>query len=234
MTDDRLPFDDPDLKDILARRAFMQLNYLKQIFLDFQIKIDDSRTDAWLPYFQTIAGEEVFTVFEAEAKRYEKKYNRKDKSREPIGWPLSQYARDIDEARTGKERVIIRLVQWDRAWIFVDWVKSRILDAQEKGNSKFLRNIGEAISKEPGCKVGCTATGGKLILLLSKAVVVYWRTHYPGKEIREGLKCLHDQLYSKWYEKHKRESPEIALFNDRDYFFKFLKNHGVIRADTKK
>lgn len=235
MTDDRLPIDDPDLKDILARRAFMQLNYLKQSFLDFQIKIDDSRTDAWLPYFKKIAQEEVLTVFEVEANRYEKKYNRKDKSREPIGWPLSQYARDIAEARTtGKEKIIIRLIQWDRAWIFIDWVKSRILDAQENGNSNFLRNIGEAISKKPGCKVGSKAMGGKLIILLSKAVIIYCRTHYPEKEIREALKSLYDQLYNNWHKMHKEVSPDFWLLYDRDYFFKYLKRHGVIGVDTKK
>jgi hypothetical protein len=234
MTDDLLPIDDPDLQYILSRRIFIRLESFKVLIPDFKIKIDDSsNTDVWLPYFQKITQDEVLTKFEAEVNRYEKKFNRKDKSKEPKGWPHSQYARDIDEARAGKEKKMIRLIQWDRAWLLMNWVIRRILDAQESGNLNFLRNIGEAISKEPGCIVYSKSIGGKLIIRLSGVVIAYYKTQYPRVEIREALKSLHNQLRNNWLKKHANDSPEMPLLYDRDYFFKFLKRHGVIGTDTK-
>lgn len=43
-------------------------------------------------------------------------------------------------------------MSFDRAWLFRDWVKDRILRAQEEGDRSFLKSLGEAIAKEPKIK----------------------------------------------------------------------------------
>ena len=72
-------------------------------------------------------------------KRYKKKY------------PKSNFLRDLFDIDT-KDKALFRIVSFDKAWLFTDFVKNRTLRAQEEGDRIFLRSLGEAIAKESRIK----------------------------------------------------------------------------------
>jgi hypothetical protein len=71
-----------------------------------------------------------------------KRYKRKNRN---------DYFDDINKARSeNNKRSLCKLLEWDKAWLKMNWVVEKIIQAQEKDKFDFLKSVGAAIAKQPG------------------------------------------------------------------------------------
>ena len=215
-----LPFDS-DLQQIAADRAFQKLIDFRKSLEAFDcgksspIPWDDP--DFWEPYFVHIYKREIFVKLHSEAIRYKKKY------------PKSDYEKDIEDAKKGSVVCLSRIIKWDRAWLFRDWVKQQIKIAQERWNTndrKLLREVGQAVGKKPGYKKQVDdkeREGREAVLALVEAALIYHRIGLPGDRT--------NPLFKKFYEVLVKQEffPTSIYEHGFEYFIKFLRRHDLIK-----
>jgi hypothetical protein len=206
-----------DIFKIIEYRCLYILQKVQEALIETGVDIASSENrDHWVPYLKTLIDLEWAVFLRNELPQYIKKFHKSD------------YLKHIEDAKT-KNSSLFRIIGWDKAWLFADWVKWKVLDAQEKGDLKFLKAMGEAISKKPKARTMIKSKDKKateLVLHLFKAWCVYYKT-YPERtkynSIDEAILGMYEALSSPngltWF-------PEE--FTDFDYFRKYLKRHKVI------
>ena len=134
--------NDPDLNWIISRRS--SVRFLGAFFpeangslkvLEGKDRVEKEKIEEKL---KPILNKEIEYFIKSEWVRYQKKNNR-------------DYLNDIKKARDeGNNSALINLLEWDQAWLKIDWVIDKILQAQDRIDFPFLKIVGEAIAKQPG------------------------------------------------------------------------------------
>lgn len=75
----------------------------------------------------------------------------------------------VEAAKGGKNTELFRLIEWDKNYLFEDWVKERILQAQYRGDLAFFDCLALAINKLTGYR-----KKGRQHLVLRQIIRSYW------------------------------------------------------------
>lgn len=209
-----IPYD-PDLHQILEYRIAYRLKHLydemKKTLPEVakahgknpkNIKFHKENLETFLGVCWEEIIDKELAAFSRELDRYEKKHK-------------TGYFDNIEAARNGNNRLLYRLLKWDKSWIAIDWVKKRIIEAQVKYDDDFLRNIGEAFQSLPGFR-SKPRKDIELIEKLKKFADFYGY----GKGELEPIKGMHDYLTDKVIVEDEKY--------DFNYFVKWLRRHKVI------
>ena len=123
--------------------------------------------------------------------------------------------RVIKRAQQGDIISIGKLIKWDLSWLFVDWIKTRILIAAGIDNRELLDAIGDAVKsrKHKG------KTVHDAFLREMKYLRVLGFNFNDPKKVKE----LREQLFD--LDKLGEMNPLYPLLIDQNYFDKFLKRH---------
>jgi translation initiation factor 2 beta subunit (eIF-2beta)/eIF-5 len=209
--------DNKDWREIIRIRSLNRFRNIMKFLIDMNVNISDlallkDQTSRRL-FFKNISEKQISVFINDEEKRYKKKY------------PKTSYIEDISEGRT-KNSKLFRIIEWDKAWLFVGWIKQRIIDAQEKGDLEFLKRLGLAISKKPQTKKLIMPKDKdskkirELILNFMGAYIEGIKVRIPNREIPRFIKEIYEVfLDSAWFPDELR---------DYDYFQKFLRRHNII------
>jgi len=187
------------LKD-MRRHDIAQLGLLKD-------PVSRKKLSERLSYHQ------IGIFFSNELLRYRKRY------------PKSNYFQDVNEAQTNNSK-LFRIIRWDKAWIYAEWVKKKVIDAQEDHDLNFLKGLGEAIASRPQSRklVAPQKSSGKkdreFILNFMECYVAAAVTKYPQTEVYERIKEVYEKLALS-----EVLPDELRGF---DYFMRYLRRHDVI------
>jgi len=199
-------------ENIIERKSLYQLQIIQQVLreIDKDAPPLEDR-EKWVPYLRDIFVRQMLVNLRAEAKEYRKRY------------PQSDYASDVIKAKTENRR-LFRIIEWDKAWLGEEFVQSKIIEAQERGDLNFLKRLGNAISKKPHTTRLIKAKFKKtrqLFLIRTRAVIERLRVNSPEVEDFElakiWYKCISE---AEWF--------AIQEFYDFDYYIKYLRRHRVI------
>ena len=75
----------------------------------------------------------------------------------------------VGTAKNGSDSALFKLIEWDKSYLFLGWVKKRILDAQGRADSNFFYRLGLSIRKLTG----------------------YHKKEFKYQQLRELLRKLH-------------------------------------------
>lgn len=200
--------NNPDLKWIISRKAlyrflavyFPESNGKLKGLKGKDVDIDEARVEEKL---KQILDKEIDSFINNELAKYKRKYT-------------SDYINDIKKARDeDNKKALYNLLEWDKAWLKMDWVVERILQAQDKDDFNFLRTVGEAIAKQPGSSTKPATE----------------------KDVIQDIKCLSDLIDIKREDSalikdlHNRLI-EAGTISDKkadyNYFVKWLSRHKII------
>ncbi len=211
-----------DLLQITKERAIRRAKRFKKILEQHQLWINEEQ-------FEARFGEEVARKQIVLQRRAVSKY------RDASDNKRFSYQEDIDRAREGNEASLCRIIKWDKSWLYVPWVKDRILEASDSGRHSFLSKVGAAISGKSG---QTKAIGSKKlrdeqfdeVLPFIEAAILCWiaeRPHEDPERIKRTIanECM-AALEDYWDQQPEEQIPPLA--RDRDYFRKYLKRSGVI------
>lgn len=121
-------YNDPDLKWIITQRTLVR----------FLVSFSEIEKEKYEEKVKPILVKEIESFIKNELKRYRRKNN-------------SDYLSDIKKARGEDDKYsLFNLLEWDKAWLRMDWVVEKIIQAQEKDDFDFLKSVGNAIAKQPG------------------------------------------------------------------------------------
>lgn len=102
-----------------------------------QLKFDgiDFQFKSWLKNYCNEAALKEIKRFR---KDYQHKYNKKN--RENI-------SDTVKKAQKGSTDALCKLIAWDKTWLYVDWVKERVLAAQSVDDKNFLKLISQSLAR---------------------------------------------------------------------------------------
>lgn len=121
-------------------------------------------------------------------------------------------------AKKGDNAAILRLIKWDKKWLFEDWVKSKILIAGAFGNREFLDKIAEALKDAKK-----RSPQHQLVLFLRELKSQGFNFANPKL-----IEDLRDFLLKRFQDMEVPESNSVFKpLLDGGYFNKFLKRHGI-------
>jgi len=133
------PFFDEELADIIRNRAVSRCMKMS-VFLIKNFQNELITANDVLSAIENFVSDEIHVRLIKEVDKYAKRNHPHD------------YRSDIDKARIGNRESLCRIIAWDKAWLFMPWVKEKILEAQEDMDMKLIKSIGAAVSREPGVK----------------------------------------------------------------------------------
>lgn len=143
------------------------------------------------------------------------------------------YREPIKQTEKRSERgdnvALMRLIKWDKRYLFKEWVKNRILISIDLGDRKFITDISNAIRVMPK-----KSPQFELILFLRQLKSAGYNFN-DKKKIKELWKFLYDH-FSELAE-FKRLSEEHKVFNvlaNPEYFNKFLIRHKIRKKRFRK
>lgn len=206
------PFFDKDLAAIILDRVKMRCKKLSEFIFKNAPDMIDTRKDIDSA-MDNFRKDEIYFRLNREIERYKKaKRNHRH-----------DYQSDIENARAGGKESLFRLIAWDKAWLFVPWVKERILEAQEERDAAFIKEIGAAVAKEPGARTVINAVdkdNRKAIFDLMAAVVSVAHEKYGDENMQMVIDAFHEGLFD------SDILPE-ALIEQKE-FMRQLQRHNVI------
>lgn len=186
-------YNDPDLKWIITRRALVR----------FLVSFSAIEKEKYEEKVELILVKEIESFIKNELTRYKKK-NRRD------------YFDDIRKARgEDNKRSLYKLLEWDKAWLKVDWVIENILRAQDRDDFDFLKSVGDAVAKQPGSST----------------------KPMTEKDVVQDIKCLCDLLDIRREDHDLIKDLHCRLIeggkitdkkSDYNYFVKWLRRHKII------
>lgn len=201
-----------EFKEILQDRITIELQEHFILMGELKRKASNSllksleSIDNWLDIAKRIRLS-VLRRFDKEFEDFRKKYKEK-------------YIDTIQKAKNGNITSMCRLVEWDKTWVCMPFMRKIIAHKQHNGDKLFFEMIGTAFSKK-----------SKLNMLVKKEKDIFTTTKLLSKFVDIGkkgnIKKLQD-LLAKIYE-DKKSSPLLA---DDLYFAKWLRRH-KIKQDTK-
>jgi hypothetical protein len=219
-----IPFFDRDLAKIFYERSILKVERIFETLLHYKFEISEKD----IPCLTDEIGKNMLIpALEDEIKRY----RTKPKNRR------YGYEEDIERARKGNNESLLRLVEWDKGWLFIDWVKNRILQAQEKGDTEFIKVLGEAVGAQPRIQIPIAVMDRedqKLIIFTMEAVIPYYLTKKPSASRRESFnrvtKVFFDALQN-WESGGQSAFINKGIGMSLDYFRRYIKRHLTINLD---
>jgi hypothetical protein len=200
---------DKDLLRILINRTVRKSKLFAKMLSKNYLWIDDEN---YLTRFAI--GTRQLELLDREVKSYKEKNIS------------SAYLDDIKLAREGDDKSLCQIIEWDKEWLYVPWVKERILIANERKTDELLPKVGKAIARKSKRKRNIHS---KYLqeeeLIMIDAVITSWIAENPGKDPKEIVDDLLKVMAKYWDE--NTDEP-IPFATDKDYLIKYLRRHDVI------
>ena len=207
--------NDKDWREIIRIRSCKKLEKILKFLRDRGLNrlglLENSASRKKLS--ENLITHQISIFYSNELERYRKRY------------PKSNYIQDINEAKT-KNLKLFRIIKWDKAWIYAEWVKKKVIDAQEDRDLKFLKDLGEAIARKPQAKKLVEPHKSKnkgekeFILIFMECYVAAAVTKYSQAEVYQMIKKVYEKLLISGV------LPDELL--DFNYFMRYLRRHDVI------
>lgn len=195
-------FSDTDLKSIILRRTLVRFFDLYRYVYGGIEKIEIPQKE-FEDKITPILKKEMDSFLNNELLRYSRS-NRSD------------YLSDIRKARfENSNSSLYKLLKWDKTWLSIDWVISKILKAQDLKDFHFLKSLGDAISKQPG---SCAKPSTEKDLV--QDLKILFDLVGIEKENRDLIKDLHKNLFQSGTISDKKA--------DIDNFIRWLIRHRII------
>lgn len=186
-------YNDPDLKWIITQRTLVR----------FLVSFSEIEKEKYEEKVKPILVKEIESFIKNELKRYRRKNN-------------SDYLSDIKKARGEDDKYsLLNLLEWDKAWLKMDWVVEKIIQAQEKDDFDFLKSVGNAIAKQPGSSSTPMTEKGAV-----KDIKILCDFFDIRKEDHHLIKDLHYRLAKAGKISDKK--------TDYNYFVKWLSRHKIV------
>ena len=211
-----VPFD-PDLAKVLMRRWEFKIDHFVRIVKrynpEISVKTAHNKTRT---FFHKI----LIPALSNEVNRYA------GKNRFP-------YVEDIERARKGGSSSLFRLIRWDKGWLFIDWVRTRILMGQWRRDISFLKGLGEAIGREPGCEKAFTGKDSEEQKLIVELIQMLYSMYLSRSSLRKE-DALNEVIKVMFFglEKEMREWPvevyDEHFYSDLNYFRQYIKRHIIL------
>jgi hypothetical protein len=218
-TDGKEPFFDRDLAKIFEWRFILRIETIFKTLSQYNVKLGEEE-------IKLLIMELLNNVGLAGIREEIERYKTKTKNRR------YGYKEDIERARMGDNASLFRLVEWDKGWLFVDWVKNKILEAQDNWDNDFLQKMGEALSAEPRIRKPIDANDKeerRLILKTMEAFIPYYTTHNPevpkSKIVNKVIKAFFEGFNEKWDHWLREDAKDEHISKDLDYFRQYIKRH---------
>lgn len=129
----------------------------------------------------------------------------------------------LKKAKSGDDESLFRLVAWDKCWVCMDFVCSRIVRAQEKGDKDFINKLAGHLKTKSPDVIKIKARQNETVLALMK--VFTFAAVVRGKKItHDELKGIHNILDRRMLLDNE---DDYSRFSDFTYFKKYLERHGV-------
>jgi len=200
--------DDKDIKWIISQRSlvrFLDLYFPKangnlDKLKGIDVHIEEAEVKNKL---ETLKDKELDYFTLNELPRYQKKKN-------------SDYLSDIKKARDENDsRSLLNLLEWDKAWLKMNWVADRILQGQDHDDFEFLKSVGKAIAKQPGCNTKPMSEKNSV-----RNIKLLFDLFDIRREDHTLIRDLHSRLI------------KVGIISDQkadyNYFGKWLKRHRII------
>jgi hypothetical protein len=208
---------DIDLVKVLYKRSILKI---ERIFKELLLRgVEISEKDIRCLTDEIIKNM-LFPTRNDEIERYRKKSkNRYD------------YKEDIERAREGNNESLSRLIEWDKGWLFIDWVENRILQAQEEGDNQFIKSLGEAVGAVPRIQRPIAAEDRedrKLIIRTMEAFILYYLSKSPPAFRRKTFNRITRVFFNAFQNWEIWQSQEFAdkdISTNLDYFRQYIKRH---------
>ncbi len=155
---------------------------------------------------------EEFKVYFGEIDRYEKKHKED---------MLITYGK----ARDGDDNSLWKLIKWDKSWLFIDWVRSKILEKENEDDRLFFSRLSDAIKKNTRFNLqskGKKSIANKKLLNLIRETTTGYPLKYENEH--ELWKDIYQTLYKCGL---LNSDEEILPPSEQDYFMKWAKRHGL-------
>ena len=204
------PFLDEDLAEIISARIALRAKKIIELIygIPYERRSKNALRDMIIEgTLEKFRKHEIEIRLSGEIQKYKKRNRGRG------------YLSDIEKAREGNNESLCRLIAWDKAWLFISWVREKILEAQENGDMSFIVGVGNAVSKEPGMRTVINAADKdrrRRIIDFVEAVIV----DRQKDSIPEIIDSVHEWLNQEGF------LPEEL--SDKQYFVKYLKRHNVI------
>jgi len=214
------PFFDKDLAKIFIWRSTLRIESIFKTLSYHGVNLGEGEINSLIAelanYNTAMAG------IKEEIGRYKKKAKNRRYG----------YERDIERARMGDNASLFRLIEWDKGWLFVDWVKNKILEAQYNWDNDFLQKIGEALSAEPRVRKPIDSNDKeerRLILKTMEAFIPYYTMQNPevpkSKIVNKVIRAFFDGFNEKWDHWLREDAKDEHISKDLDYFRQYIKRH---------
>jgi hypothetical protein len=187
-----------DTVEIIKPRCFVRMEKMRRVMEEYGMPLPPKDV-----HFESVLKREMVGYQVELARHYKKKF------------PKSSYLRDIFNAST-KNGSFFRIVSFDRAWLFIDWARERILKAQEDGDRSFLKGLGEHIALEP--KIKPLSPNYQRVLDFSEAYID------SRNELHKGVIS---ELHKLLRKEHEEWFPE-KLRVDEQIFYRLLLRNSII------
>lgn len=122
---------------------------------------------------------------------------------------------DEKNAKSGQNEILVRLISWDKRWLFKNWVKKKVLIAESVDDREFLNQIANAIKSRK--------FKHRVQIKHIELVNYFKRIKATGINFNKEYDL---NLVWNWLGDHP-DTPQIPLFEDKKYFCKFLKENGL-------
>jgi hypothetical protein len=168
----------------------------------------------------------AMNLLEKEVRRYAYEFN---------GKPEEVYKKAI----SGDDNALFKLIQFDKTWLYLDWVKNKILDKEAQDDGVFLNKLSDAMRYKLKSRVRSKSKSDieKQIYNYSNSVSLL--QNLIPKEVgspNDFISLLHKGLTSTLFEddifklKDKEDNPldKIDVLNDKDYFIKYVKRQAAM------
>jgi len=125
-------------------------------------------------------------------------------------------------AREGDDRSLWKLIKWDKAWLFIEWVRDKILEKEDQDNRTFFDRLSNAVKKNTRFNLQnkSRSKGRKKLIALIREV----KNTFPiriNKDIKEFNKELHQYLIK------SGDFEENDPLLDPAYYMRWLRRHGL-------
>jgi hypothetical protein len=221
-----ISFFDVDLARIFIERSTLKIKRIFEHLLYQNYKISKKDIPCLI---DEILGNMLFPALKDEIGRYRKKSKNR----------RYDYKKDIERAREGNNKSLCRLIEWDKDWLFIDWVKNRVLQAQEERDNRFIKELGEAVGAVPRIQRPIAAEDReerKLMIRTMEAAIPYHLSKSPPASRRKTFnwvtKVFFDAFF--YYGLPDREpwySQEKDISTNLDSFRQYIKRHLTINLD---
>ena len=192
-------------------------------------------------------GEEITRKIHEYVFQNARQFEQENMARELHRWdkrypklPLSEV---IDKAQEGNDKYLCELVKWDPHWLYIDWVKRRVLNFFFVGGAKQdkkqgawvfellrqpLRNLGVALQAAPARFPRwrrSTEDENRLALIVKHFVTARLRGEHQGMRSRRVLRTFVKQLGKRGAFEYGTDDPAIS---DDTYVLKSIQRMGLV------